>query len=154
MTQTPSPYQTPQSELDDASELTAEIVPVSKGIRFLNFIIDYILFRVFAAIVGVMAVILFGDAGIEFLESLPDIAIGIPLYLSYFLLFEGLSGRTPAKFMTGTKVINEQGEPPSFSQILGRTLCRFIPFEGFSFFGTPCRGWHDRFSRTFVVKCR
>jgi hypothetical protein len=47
-------------------------------------------------------------------------------------------------------VINETGEPVSVLRALGRTFCRLIPFEHFSFFGS--RGWHDSLSRTDVVE--
>jgi hypothetical protein len=40
-----------------------------------------------------------------------------------------------------------------FSQILGRTFSRFVPFEPFSFLGSG-HGWHDRWSDTRVVRTR
>ncbi|QDS95071.1 hypothetical protein FF011L_38550 [Roseimaritima multifibrata] len=52
------------------------------------------------------------------------------------------------------KPVNEEGGKASFGQVAGRTICRLIPFEIFSFFGTPCRGWHDKIPKTFVVKAR
>ena len=71
------------------------------------------------------------------------------------MFFEAVFQRSPGKFLTGTKVVNESGGKPTFGQILGRSLCRFIPFEAFSFlFGDSSRvvGWHDKFSGTLVVK--
>jgi hypothetical protein len=44
------------------------------------------------------------------------------------------------------------GSKPGLRTILLRTLCRFIPFEPFSFFGE--RGWHDGLSDTLVVSTR
>lgn len=44
----------------------------------------------------------------------------------------------------------KNGEKPSFSVIFKRTLCRLIPFDGFSFLGS--RGWHDSISDTYVVE--
>ncbi len=32
-----------------------------------------------------------------------------------------------------------------------RSFSRLIPFEAFSFLGTPCRGWHDSISKNYVV---
>ena len=56
-------------------------------------------------------------------------------------------GRTLGKFITGTKVVSADGETPTASQIVGRTFCRMIPFEAFSFARETCPvGWHDKFS--------
>ena len=60
--------------------------------------------------------------------------------------------KTPAKFITKTKVITEYGEKPSFKTIFIRTLVRFVPFEAFSFLSPERpRGWHDRWSKTIVI---
>jgi uncharacterized RDD family membrane protein YckC len=68
----------------------------------------------------------------------------------YYLIQESVWSATPAKFITGTTVRDENGEKATFRQILGRTLSRLIPFDAWSFFGW--RGWHDRFSDTWVCK--
>ena len=47
---------------------------------------------------------------------------------------------------------DENGTKPRFGQVIGRTLCRFVPFEAFSFFGE--RGWHDKIPKTRVVMAR
>ena len=78
--------------------------------------------------------------------------LAIALFLAYYIVFEGLWARTPAKFILGTVVIMEDGSKPPFGKIVVRTLCRFIPFEPFSFFGE--RGWHDSISDTRVVSTR
>ena len=49
-------------------------------------------------------------------------------------------------------VVNVHGAKPSVNAIIKRTLCRFIPFEPFTFLGLNSRGWHDSFSKTYVVK--
>jgi type II secretory pathway pseudopilin PulG len=49
-------------------------------------------------------------------------------------------------------VVNLDGTKPSFLRIVGRSLCRDIPFEVLSFlFGEYPYGWHDRISKTMVV---
>ena len=69
----------------------------------------------------------------------------------YYLLFEGIFNATPAKFITGCRVLDaENFERPAFGTIFVRTICRRIPFELFSFLGK--RGWHDRISGTVVVE--
>jgi hypothetical protein len=47
-------------------------------------------------------------------------------------------------------VVDEYGEKPSLSQILGRSFARAIPFEVFSCLGE--RGWHDTMSNTYLIK--
>ena len=37
-------------------------------------------------------------------------------------------------------------------EVFRRTLTRFVPFDTFSFLGPKCRGWHDRWSGTRVVR--
>ena len=80
--------------------------------------------------------------------------IGIVVALAYYAGSEMLFQRTLAKFLTGTIVVTADGGRPSTGQILGRTLCRFIPFDAFSYLGTPCVGWHDSISKTRVVDAR
>jgi len=80
--------------------------------------------------------------------------LGLIVALIYYCCFEVIFGRTVGKFLTGTKVVAEDGMQASAGQIFGRTLCRFIPFEAFSFFGGAGRpvGWHDSISKTRVVE--
>lgn len=70
----------------------------------------------------------------------------------YYWIFEGFFGRTIGKLLTGTKVVADDGSRANAFAILGRTLIRLIPFEAFSFLGTNNSGWHDRWSKTAVVK--
>lgn len=74
----------------------------------------------------------------------------------YYVPFETGFGRTPAKLITGTKVVSEDGGPPGLGRVLGRTLVRMVPFEVFSFLGGDGRpvGWHDSWSGTRVVRTR
>ena len=78
------------------------------------------------------------------------------LVVAYYVVLEGLTGMTLGKMVMGTKVVNESGASPSFGQILGRSFCRLIPFEVFSFLGNkgfPI-GWHDSIPKTRVIKTR
>jgi hypothetical protein len=69
----------------------------------------------------------------------------------YYFFFEFLFSATPAKFLSETRVVDEEYEDkPYYKEIIARTFCRFIPFEPFSFFGRI--GWHDGLSNTKVVK--
>ncbi len=73
-------------------------------------------------------------------------------FIIYYVVFEFFYERTPAKMITRTKVVNLKGTKASLSEILGRTFCRFIPFEVFSFLSIDAIGWHDSFSSTRIVK--
>lgn len=77
------------------------------------------------------------------------ITLFIPLM--YYTLFEFATGRTIGKYLTSTKVVNEEGGDVSFLQALGRSLCRHIPLEALSFLGASGIGWHDRIPRTRVI---
>ncbi len=67
----------------------------------------------------------------------------------YYLIYEGVFGITPAKLLTETTVINDDGNKPALKDIVVRTLTRLIPFEAFTFFTS--RGLHDKFSNTTVA---
>jgi uncharacterized RDD family membrane protein YckC len=79
------------------------------------------------------------------------ILLNLSVYLYYFV-FETIWQRTPAKFITGTKVITKTGGKPSMGTIAIRTLFRFVPFDPLSFVGKSVYGWHDKWSKTYVVK--
>ncbi len=78
--------------------------------------------------------------------------------LIYYMFFESVFGASPAKFLSETRTLNVDGSRPGFKKILLRTLCRFVPFEPFSFFAVndqyhmPVKGWHDKWTRTVVVQ--
>jgi uncharacterized RDD family membrane protein YckC len=80
------------------------------------------------------------------------IGCNLLLYLSYYIIFEGISKRTLGKLITGTIVLSDNTfQSPNFKQIVIRSLSRLIPFEPLSLLANrPC-GWHDTLSRTIVV---
>jgi len=76
----------------------------------------------------------------------------ILLSFAYFAVSEIVWQKTPAKFITGTKVVMRDGSKAPTMNILGRTLARLIPFESLSFlFRKFPVGWHDKLSGTIVV---
>jgi uncharacterized RDD family membrane protein YckC len=129
----------------------------SKGKRFANYMLDIFFYLVFSFLFGVIlglmiAVLSPNSLGMfEQENKLLDYALGLLAGLIYYSLFEFSTGRTLGKFITRTKVIMENGDKPDFKTIFIRSLCRFIPFEPFSFLGSENTGWHDRFSKTLVV---
>jgi uncharacterized RDD family membrane protein YckC len=124
-------------------------LPASMGKRFVNYLIDYIGVWVFAIAIGaILAIIGVG-------EGAAMVAIFAMMLCGYHIFFEGIWARTPGKWITGTKVVRLDGTKPSFSQVVGRTFARLIPFEPFSFFSDPNPiGWHDSLTNTLVVSAR
>lgn len=66
----------------------------------------------------------------------------------YFFIMEAIAGQTLGKMVTRT-MVQFQGKS-AFGGALARTLCRFIPFEPFSFIPHKGYGWHDKISGTYV----
>ncbi len=131
-------------------------ITASGGLRFANYLIDFFGYIALSFLVGIFIAILSVLTGIDisFLDNmgkLTEYFLGFFLMSSYYLFFEGIFGQTPGKMITGTKVVTEDGEKAPFEKIMTRTLCRFIPFEAFSFLGTNSVGWHDSISKTSVV---
>lgn len=151
MSDTLNPYSPPQASVEPLPS-ERPLALASKGRRFGTFVIDYLLFMAMSFVFGVVVALLFGEAGMAFLRSLPDLVLGAGLFLVYYLFFEGLWARTPGKLAFGTKVVNESGGKPSLGQVFGRTLSRFIPFEALSTFGE--KPWHDSLPKTRVVMAR
>ena len=79
--------------------------------------------------------------------------IWVILVVFYFTILEATTGKTLGKLVTGTKAVSEDGSKLTFGKALGRVLCRFIPFEVFSFFGSKGKpiGWHDSIPGTLVI---
>lgn len=146
-----NPYLPPKANVEGV-EAPREIEPVSKWLRFATFFIDYIVN--YAVGFGVMfsAMVAFGATATRALEGVSGILFGVILWFCYYVLFEGIWGRTPGKFVCGTVVVSKDGTKPTLGRIALRTVCRLIPFEPFSFFGE--RGWHDSLSDTYVVSAR
>lgn len=139
------------------THVSADVL-ASKGTRFANFIIDYIAIIILSFVVGVIIGIISELVGsyalLDLLDSniILEYAFGLLLWLMYYIPFEVFTkGRTIGKFITKTKVVTPQGLEPNFESVLVRTLCRFIPFEQFSFLGEDGKGWHDSISKTYVV---
>ncbi len=131
----------------------------SQGKRFANYILDVIFLFLFTigfsifisivlSIVAPSSLYLLGNN--RALLYLMTLIVG----MIYFVTLESLTGRTFAKFITKTKVVDEKGEKPGVKVIVLRSLVRFIPFEAFSFLGNEGNGWHDKASNTIVVEIK
>ncbi|HCS19335.1 MAG TPA: hypothetical protein DIW47_02035 [Bacteroidetes bacterium] len=126
-------------------EDNAETILAGKGARFFNWIIDLSIILSFSF--GHMKTLsqgyIFED--IAFLNSSASWFIFINMFW-YYLILELFFHQTIGKLHNNSYV---HFEGSKFKAILLRTLCRFIPFEAFSFFGKE--GWHDSISKTKVT---
>jgi ABC-type lipoprotein export system ATPase subunit len=128
--------------------------PASRVTRLVHFLIDTLLIAVIALLVA-------NALGHPVDLTAPDetvILLFSPLSFGYYFFFEWITGRTPAKFITGSKVISREGlYRPSARAFFGRTLLRFLPFgmlEAVSFLSKSPIGWHDSVSGTKVVRTK
>jgi len=122
-----------------------------KGLRFVNYIIDFFISLLFMSIISTIIVFIafIFDLNIYLLFE-NEFLINLITYSLYYFLIENYSkGRSIGKFITGTKVVTLEGEIPKSSVFLKRSLYRLIPFEAFSFLGA--NGWHDSIPKTAVV---
>lgn len=157
MSQEINPYEAPQSisPLSDFAQQNAPVVPVGAGLRIANFFIDRIIAQVLLGVLlGVCLELLPEDQQESTLGNIISFGGVFMMYIGYFILCEGLTGRTLGKLITGTKVVDGFGQKPSWGKVIGRSFARLIPFEPFSFLGSQTRGWHDSMTGTYVVKCR
>ncbi len=149
-------------EEDQALKARYDIIPIpkstSKGKRLANYLLD----SVFLVIISMCVWIFLARIVVSYVpeyvwmfeqeDGLRDYLIGFVIAMLYYSLFEGLTGRTLAKFITGTKVVNEKGEKPGLYDVLIRSISRFVPLEWISIFLSDDKTmWHDSWSKTHVV---
>ncbi|MEP0264323.1 RDD family protein [Dokdonia sp.] len=133
---------------------------VGKGVRLANYILDFLFIIVLNILFYMLiaVIILVTNSSVEnFMGSISDFILYLISFLISFIYYtalEGFSGRTMAKFITRTKVVAENGEKVTFNAIVLRSLCRFIPFDAFSFLNDDARGWHDTMSKTRVISVK
>ncbi len=136
--------------IEYGNETTAEFFSASAGQRFTNRLVDGLLI-VYILLINLASFNIF--AGYETkMEFGLIFLIEIPFLLIYYIILEGIFNTSAGKCASGTTIVNEQGQRPSFAQILGRSFCRLIPFEALSFLGAGARGWHDSITNTYVVE--
>jgi uncharacterized RDD family membrane protein YckC len=138
-------------------EISHEML-ASSGKRFANLIVDLIVRTLLIFLVGGLSLLLyylFEYDGLllwmQEISTIQDILFGSFVLIMYYFTMEVFAQRTLGKLITGTKVVMGDGSKPEARAIIIRTLCRFIPFEPFSFLGDRTRGWHDTISDTYVV---
>ena len=144
MSQMNNPYEAPQSPFTAVNSTATNLA--SKWQRFGTFCIDMIAFQVLAFIIAIVLIAMlgFGD------ESATGIMMVV--YFGYYTFFELTLGKTLGKMVMKTKVITEDGSPLTLGKVLGRTACRWIPFEVLSTFGK--QPWHDSITKTRVISTK
>lgn len=144
-----SPYRAPQVSTA-VREHHSKLHPATRTLRLLNLLIDSV------AIVGlgvgatvmVLLVLPSDEQRAEVYDIMGNALLGLPFF--YYFGMEAAFGRTLGKFLTWTRVVDKLGRKPTLLAIAGRTLCRFIPLEAFSFLQKNS-GLHDTLSGTRVV---
>ena len=152
-----SPYAPPKAKVAETLPGLPLSTPLASGwARFGNYFLDWFFGWIFSWLLAVLAAMVLGALGNTTWNHNPWLnqLIGMALFTVYYLVFEGVFGWTPAKLITGTRVVDEAGCKPVFPKILGRSLARSVPLEPFSFLGATGIGWHDRWSGTRVVSIR
>ena len=139
------------------TDLETRLVRASTGQRFVNYLIDLIIYDVVVRFV-IDPLVASGNYFIysQFYNTTVLILINqvffFVLYTSYMFLLETIfKGRSIGKFVTGTRAVNEDGSYISTKTALLRSLCRIVPFEPLSALGSLPRPWHDRWTHTYVV---
>ena len=123
---------------------------VSSGTRFVNFLIDFIVWLVLAFIISFI-IGLFIQPTDQGMISLIGYILIFGTFIAYYALMEIKFQKTIGKFVTKTKVVKMNGEKPTDGDIITRTFCRLIPFDRLSFLFVK-NGIHDFLSKTKVVK--
>ena len=118
---------------------------VGSIIRFLNFLIDFIIWLV------IVTIFTFPLSANDEIEMLFGYVIMFATFIGYYGVMEIKFQKTIGKFITKTKVVKLNGEKPENSDIILRTFCRLIPFDRVSFLFTK-NGIHDFLSKTKVIK--
>ena len=118
--------------------------------RLVNYIIDtfsiFLLFNLILELLPYFAKYIPFDFEMSF-----DVILLI-IFVSYYIIFEGIAGKTLGKLLTKTKVQSHDGNKPKFINIIIRTLVRLIFIEVISFFTQHPLGWHDSLSKTQVIE--
>ena len=123
----------------------------SKQKRVLNWIIDslikLIILRLVVSSLDSSAI----SNSINSLDMIERYLFWSAISFVYYGITEVFLSRSPAKFLTKTIVVMEDGSKPSVITILTRTILRIFPFEALTFLRGRTLGLHDENSKTFVV---
>lgn len=131
------------------------VIPVSAGLRFVNSLIDGIALQLISAMAGGIIGLVLGSLALDLTDGpilfiIGNLMVTIALSITYHFIMENANGTTIGKLLTQTRVVHETGRKATSKEIFIRSLCRYIPFDAFSYLGSGV-GWHDTISKTRVV---
>lgn len=135
------------------------LIRATTGKRFLNYIIDVIVYYIFAIGIAFLVFTLFPSLADTYAETestsgmgLIDRLISLVFYGLYMSIMEAVfRGKSLGKLITGTRAVYLDGSPISASTAFARGFARAVPFCVFSAFGTPCNPWQDKWTDTMVI---
>lgn len=139
-----------KSTLEKHRKDTIEKNTVGSSIRFINYLIDSISWLLLAYLIDITVDFLFQKSN-HIIFRYSGILSLFGIILIYYSVMEILFQKTVGKFVTQTKVVKLNGEKPTPWNIIGRTLCRFIPFDNISYLFVR-NGLHDYLSKTKVLR--
>ena len=120
---------------------------IGDGTRILHFLVDTLL-------IAVMAYLVYGWWNFHVMYwNYTPYQYGVFFFATmwlYAFLFEFIFLRTPAKWLTGTKVVSENGGRPNIFQFFIRATLRttIVSMFGLAWNGQPL---HDTFSKTKLI---
>jgi uncharacterized RDD family membrane protein YckC len=144
-------YTDPNPQQDILSDdLVINLQQANGGKRFANYLIDLVVFYIFAII---LYVVLVREDVLNLSQNpLVDRLLTLICYGIFMGIYEGIfRGRTLGKLITRTRAVNEDGTTISLGTAFLRGVSRAVPFETFSAFGDPSYPWHDRWTHTYVI---
>jgi hypothetical protein len=132
-----------------------EVPYVNGWPRLAHAILDVVFYFIFAFIfyfsIGVILTLLgSGEQLIEHIDNYERLYSWLFIHPFFYFIFELSLQSSPEKAILGRVVVDEYGNKPSVKQLLIRSYSRAVPFEVFSCLSDT--GWHDRWSRTFVLR--
>jgi uncharacterized RDD family membrane protein YckC len=123
----------------------------SKQKRVLNWIIDNLIKLIILKLVVTSLDSSAISIGINSLDMIERYLFWSAISFVYYGVTEIFLSRSPAKYLTETIVVMEDGSKSSVITILTRTILRIFPFEALTFLRGRALGLHDENSKTFVV---
>ncbi|XOV67659.1 MAG: RDD family protein [Fluviicola sp.] len=113
----------------------------NSGIRLVNYVIDIVIITIASTVINAITRYQF------------SVLVHGLLFFAYYLILESVLGQTIGKMVTGTRVVDQNKQTPSFGRILFRTLLRLNPLDVISYlFSKNGQGTHDVVSKTFLIK--
>ncbi|MDI1235204.1 MAG: RDD family protein [bacterium] len=137
----------------DEEEAIKAVLEAGKGLRLINFIIDYFAIGSIFILSSSYYQFLYFNSDSLFLEELNLFLIFELIYFTYYFLLEWITnGKTLGKLITTTRSVKEYGEHCTIADFAKRSLARCIPFEALTIFGTQV--FHDYTVSMIVIKER